>query len=104
MTEYSQKTITIKLDEDCTIYEVSDIHEKLTEAFRTSPDIKLDCSKVKNIDSSFIQLLLVAKIEAKRIESELGIMGDIEHINEFSKKMHCDLSADDFKKVMTGGE
>lgn len=96
MKDFIQKTASVKFTKDCTIYEISDMYKKISDAFKKAPKVKLDCSKIEIIDSSFIQLLIATELESKRNNIELEIYGDFNLINDFSESIYCHL---DLKSV-----
>jgi ABC-type transporter Mla MlaB component len=104
MSEDSQETTMIEFDSDCTIYEITDLYGKIIDAFKKEEVIKLDCSKVQNIDPSFIQLLIAAQIEAKRKNTELEIVGGLDVINKVANNMYCEFSINGFKSISATGE
>ena len=95
MSNDSQATAEIKFEADCTIYEVSGLHEKLSKAFSQASLIKLSFTDIENIDASFIQLLMAAKLEAKRKQIALEFSGDMKEISELARSINCDLLIDD---------
>lgn len=104
MSEYSQKTKTLKFAADCTIYEVADHYQRIVEAINKAPVVKLDFSDVKNVDSSFLQLLVCAQLEAKRNETKLEIKGDSDMVNDLATHIYCQASLTGADNVTASGE
>ena len=95
MSNDSKATEEIKFKVDCTIYEVSNLHEKLSKAFSQASFIKLYFTDIGNIDTSFVQLLMAAQFEAERKKIALEFSGDMHAISELARSINCDLSLDD---------
>jgi anti-anti-sigma regulatory factor len=57
---------SINLSGDCTIYEISEIHQKVLQAWKKNKGLMLDLSEVTDADTSLIQLLLSCKQSARQ--------------------------------------
>jgi len=65
----------IKLDAECTIYEVLEKHHKIIEQWKDlSEPFIIDMSAVEEIDNSFVQLLLSCKKTATMNDSNLELI------------------------------
>ena len=56
----------IKLSGDCSIYEISSIHQQVMKHWKGHTALALDLSSVIDIDASFIQLLMSCKQTAEQ--------------------------------------
>lgn len=68
---------TIKLQDSVGIEQASSIKKQLTEALKSKKSVSLDLSKVVDIDTSIIQLILSAEKDAASKEKEFYITGTI---------------------------
>lgn len=55
-------TCKIAIDGEMTIFEASEIYQKILGSIRNSKDIEIDLSEVSEIDTAGLQLIMVAKI------------------------------------------
>ena len=89
MTESSQKSTTLKFAADCTIYEAAEHYQKIIDAINEASIVELDLSDVKNVDSSFIQLLGAIQLEAKRNKTRLEVNTDSDVVNDYAANIYC---------------
>jgi len=77
------KTLTIKLANECTIYEVAEKHQQIMEkwADKKKP-LNLDLSAVTEIDSCFIQLLMSCKKTAAENAVDCHLINPSEKVAE----------------------
>jgi anti-anti-sigma factor len=80
----SKKNATYKLpiEGELTIYSAADLKAKLVEALAAEQPIEIDLSQVDEIDSAGLQLLLLAKREAARIEKPLSLINHSQAVLE----------------------
>ena len=64
----------ITLSGDCSIYEISSVHQQVMERWKGKSPLALDLSKVNDIDASFIQLLMSCKQTAEHKKQSLEIV------------------------------
>lgn len=69
MNAQTKKSANLKLVNECTIYEASQLHKKLLEMLQEEDDVTIDISAAENMDASFLQLLISARIERCSVES-----------------------------------
>ena len=63
----------IKIENEMTIYNAADIKSSLFDALNKCKELELDLSKVSEMDSAGIQLLLLAKREAVNLNKQLRL-------------------------------
>lgn len=72
----------ITLKGDCSIYEISYLHQQVREQYQKSmadkSDIKLDASEVTEVDASLVQLLASCKIQAEANEQSFALLNPSE--------------------------
>lgn len=54
----------LRLDGELTIYRAQEVHQRLLEALARPEGLQLDLGEVSEMDSSAVQLLLAARLEA----------------------------------------
>ncbi|MBS1191448.1 MAG: putative binding protein (contains domain) [Rhodocyclaceae bacterium] len=64
----------LTLQEDLIIYNAQDIKQRLQAALADCRTLELDLSQVSQIDTSGLQLLILAKREAGRLDRDLRIV------------------------------
>ncbi|MCU7939042.1 MAG: STAS domain-containing protein [gamma proteobacterium symbiont of Bathyaustriella thionipta] len=52
---------SIHLSDECTIYEITQIHQKIHDKWQTNTNLNIDVSAVTEVDASFMQLLASCK-------------------------------------------
>ncbi|MDC7718095.1 STAS domain-containing protein [Vogesella sp. DC21W] len=65
---------TIKLDEECTIYQAAQLRQQLADALMASDSLTVDLSAVGEMDSSAAQVLLWLHSEATRLQKTLALV------------------------------
>lgn len=80
MTDSKQKSAYLKFKGECTIYEIADLCEKLSELLCKAPMVTLDLSLVERVDVSFLQMLVSAKIEAGVTQTRLILSNPAENV------------------------
>lgn len=65
---------TIKLDEECTIYQAAQLRQQLADALIASDSLTVDLSAVGEMDSSAAQVLLWLNSEAARLQKTLALV------------------------------
>ncbi len=90
MSDETTKTKIIVIEDECTIYDVSDLKERVMEHISNGMDITFDLSQVSQIDASVIQLLISIKKELtlKGLKFNLGKCSS--RVNDFIKNIFCD--------------
>jgi anti-anti-sigma factor len=79
----TSKTLTIKLKNECTIYEVSEKHQHIMEKWANKKQaINLDLSAVTEMDSCFIQLLMSCKKTAAENAADCRLINPSEEVGE----------------------
>lgn len=68
---------TISLQDSVGIEQAASIKKQLSEAIKSKKTVSLDISKVTDIDTSILQLILSAKKDADAKEKEFFITGTI---------------------------
>lgn len=61
------------LDGNLTIRTIAVVHATLHQALAEQQDVEIDCSAAENVDLSFIQLLLSARLTAQQAGKRLVI-------------------------------
>lgn len=64
----------LAIAEDLTIYQALELKQRLTSALAESALLELDLSQVAEIDTSGLQLLILAKREAARLDKDMRIV------------------------------
>lgn len=64
----------IKLNGDCSIYEISSIHQQVMKSWKGKSALTLDLSRVSEIDASFIQLLMSCKQTAEQEKQSFELL------------------------------
>jgi ABC-type transporter Mla MlaB component len=77
----------IKLSGDCSIYEISSLHEKVMKAWKGESPLALDLAKVTEMDPSFIQLLISCKQTAENKEQSLELLNAPEELTHMIDAM-----------------
>jgi anti-sigma B factor antagonist len=72
----------IVIDEDMTIYRAEALKATLLGGIERHPLVELDLSRVAEIDTSGIQLLLLAKREAQRCNTTLRLVAHSPAVHE----------------------
>lgn len=54
----------IQLSGNCSIYEITQLHQQIHDNWPTQTDLNLDVSNISQVDASFIQLLASCKKQA----------------------------------------
>jgi len=54
----------IELSGECSIYEITRLHQQIHDNWQAKTDLNLDCSGVEEVDASFVQLLASCKKQA----------------------------------------
>lgn len=89
MNKPKQKTAQWKLKNDCSIYEVSEMHQKLQTLLQKATTTTLDLSAVEHVDASFLQLLIAAHNEALNNEAQLRVKDPSECLIDLADKTYC---------------
>lgn len=89
MSDENEKTANLKLENNCTIYEIAQLHHDLVEMLQKSVDITIDTSDVKNVDASFLQFFISIQAEAKKGKTKFNVVGDSVVVNELVNNMYC---------------
>ncbi len=83
ITEKSSATTQrLCIEEDLTIYHAEALKAQLLEALGAAPALELDLSRVAEIDSAGLQLLLLAKRESLREGRRLSIVAHSPAVQE----------------------
>jgi anti-anti-sigma regulatory factor len=64
----------IQLDAEQTIYQASETHSALISALHDADGIELDLSKVQELDTAFVQILLWLQQESVRLSKPLQLL------------------------------
>ncbi len=72
----------MSLDQDLTIYHAAALKEQLLESLGQTQALELDLSRVAEIDTSGIQLLMLAKRESVKRDKELRIVAHSPAVSE----------------------
>ncbi|MBL8473835.1 MAG: STAS domain-containing protein [Rhodocyclaceae bacterium] len=72
----------IVIEQDLTIYNAAEIKRRLLDGMAASDSVELDLSRVFEMDSSGVQLLLFLKKEAQRLGKEARIVGHSPTVRE----------------------
>jgi len=79
----TEKTLTIKLANECTIYEVAEKHQHIMDKWTNKKlPLNLDLSAVTEIDSCFIQLLMSCKKTATENRIACQLINPSEEVGE----------------------
>jgi anti-anti-sigma factor len=76
------KVARLSLSEDMTIYNALPIKEKLLAALEGCQELELDLSGVGEIDTTGVQLLILAKQEASRLLKSLRLVAHSASVRE----------------------
>lgn len=68
--------------EDLTIYNAMEHKQKLLDALNAASHLELDLSQVGEIDTAGLQLLLLAKREAARLNKDLDIVAHSPNVRQ----------------------
>ena len=83
----------IKISGDCSIYEISSTHQQVMKSWKGDSALALDLSNVRDIDASFIQLLMSCKQTAEQKEQPFELLNVPEKVTQMIEAM---FSADFF--------
>ncbi len=82
----ADKAKTVKWQGTAGIEQVNTLKDSLLDAFKKSSEVRLDISKVDDIDITGIQVILAAKKEAEKTGKEFFLTGEIPSvIDDFTK-------------------
>ena len=73
-------------------------------AIRQTKIIKIDLTGVKRVDASFVQLLILSQVEAKRFEVELEVNGHSDIVNELATDIFCHVALTETDNRIVNGE
>jgi anti-anti-sigma regulatory factor len=85
------KTLTIKLANECTIYEVAEKHQQIMEKWSNfKQPLNIDLSAITEIDSCFIQLLMSCKKTALENKVSCHLINASEEIGDKIKGLFAE--------------
>ncbi len=90
MSDETTNTKVIVIEDECTIYDVSDFKESVMHHIDNQMNIIFDLSQVSKIDASVIQLLLSSKIELEHKGLEFNLKNCSAKASEFIRSISCD--------------
>lgn len=82
----------LTMEEDMTIYNAMTLKERLVSVIKKHKTVELDLSRVGQIDTAGLQLLIFAKREANRLNKEIRIIAHSKAVQETID--FCNLAAD----------
>jgi anti-anti-sigma regulatory factor len=82
---------SLKLEGSQTIFEVADLHRRLVQLLNTPPPWRVDLSDVDYIDTSCLQLLLVARLQSDA-ERLFEVTGMSPELDRHLARLNCVLS------------
>ena len=77
----------IKLSGDCSIYEISSTHQQVMKSWKGDSALALDLSNVRDIDASFIQLLMSCKQTAEQKAQSFELLNVPEKASQMIEAM-----------------
>ena len=80
--------VRLSISESFNIYQALPLKEKLLAALAETGDLELDLTAVSEIDTSGLQLLILAKREASRLGKSLRIVAHSEAVREVIEFTH----------------
>lgn len=90
-TKVTDTMQAITLENECTIYEVAEKHQHIMESWQDqSQPLIIDLSKVTEIDSCFIQLLMSCKKTALEKKTECNFINSSEEVVEKIKGLFAE--------------
>ncbi|MBI5903267.1 MAG: STAS domain-containing protein [Deltaproteobacteria bacterium] len=69
-----KEACTVRIEGEMTIYNAIEIKKGLDQCLGSAGEIRIDLSRVTEIDTSGVQILLLAKREARRLKRGLKIV------------------------------
>ena len=72
----------IALEQDLTIYNAAEIKTRLMTELSAHEQLELDLSKISEMDTTGVQLLLLLKREAQRLGKQARIVGHSQEVQE----------------------
>lgn len=94
MSDKEYKNTTLKLKNDCTIYEATQLHHDVTKMLQQPTDVTIDASDVENIDASCLQVLIAAQYEAKKHNASFNMVGESEALSDLVNNIYCQSAID----------
>ena len=85
----ANEAVKIALEQDCTIYEVSEKHHQIVEQWSKSGSsgIRLDLSAVGEMDVCFIQMLISCEQSAKKQERSFELLNVSDELKDKFTKL-----------------
>jgi len=85
---------TLCIEGEMSVYRASEIKLMLLEPLETSARLELDLSAVDDIDTAGLQLLLLARREARKREGGLRIVANSAAVGDMLALLHLDAALD----------
>jgi ABC-type transporter Mla MlaB component len=82
------ETVKLSIDEDMTIYNAGSLKTRIINALGSASELELDLSAVSEIDTSGIQLLILAKREAVAAKKAMRITAHSRAVGELLDLYH----------------
>ncbi|RDH85691.1 MAG: hypothetical protein DIZ80_01830 [endosymbiont of Galathealinum brachiosum] len=89
MSQQDQQAVNWKAGIECTVYQVSQLENEISNLMLLKKPMIFDLSKVEEFDASFIQLLLAAQLQAKKDNLQLSVEGASEALIELVNGIYC---------------
>ncbi len=81
---------SIQLDGECSIYEITQLHQKIHDNWHAKTNLNLEVSGVTEVDSSFIQLLASCKKQAEENDLQFELVNPSEPLLKRINAMFMD--------------
>ncbi len=78
----SDDKVKFAIDGEMTIYRAEELKEHIRMALSTNRDVEIDLSRVTEIDSAGLQLMLSSKLESIVRSTQLSFVGHSQAVNE----------------------
>lgn len=81
---------TLCIEGEMSVYRAAELKQVLLEQLEVSPQLELDLSAVSEIDTAGLQLLLLARREARAREGALRIVAQSAAVDDLLALLHLD--------------
>lgn len=85
---------TLRIEGELSVYRAAELKQTLLEQLETSTRLELDLSAVDDIDTAGLQLLLLARREARQREGGLRIVAQSAAVDDMLALLQLDAALD----------
>jgi anti-sigma B factor antagonist len=78
----SGNKLHISIEGEMTIYRAAELKDMISSALASNEDIEIDLSRVSEMDSAGLQLMLASKLESMVRRTELSFIGHSQAVRE----------------------